>query len=313
MRKVIGVFLFVLFLPSCPGRGVDTAGKPAVVCSIFVVYDVARAIGGEEAAISLFTPPGAEPHTYEPSARDILGLKNARLFLYTGGLMEPWADRVLQAVGGPTLTATDVTRGIELLTAVEEESGHTAQGHDHTNGPVDPHFWLDPLRLATAAGNVEEALVGIDPAHGDLYRQRAAQYRAALEKLDRDIREGLAGRKGSTLVYGGHNTFGYFGIRYGLSFISPYAGFSPQAEPQARKLVELRAMMEKLHLSVIYYGEGVDPQVARTLAASVNGRLVMLHAAHNVSAEELAAGVTYLSIMRDNLAKLKADPGLFGP
>ncbi len=311
MRKGMSLlfFIFVLFLPSCPGRGADASGKPSVVCSIFVLYDAARQIGGEAITAALFTPPGTEPHTYEPSARDMLRLKNARLFIYTGGLMEPWAERVLKSVGGPTLTVVDATRGIDLLTAAEEDHGQATDDH----GPVDPHFWLDPTRLATAADNIEQALIGFDPAHTALYRERAGQYRAALAALDREIREGLAGRKSSTLVYGGHNAFGYFGQRYGLTFVSPYSGFSPQAEPQARKLVELKVMMEKLHLSVIYHGEGIDPLVARTLAASVDGRLVMLHAAHNVSADELAAGVTYISIMRDNLAKLKTDPGLFGP
>jgi zinc transport system substrate-binding protein len=311
MRRFIGLFAITLLFTGCPGRSPDDSGKPRVVCSIFVVYDMARAIGGEEVSPALFTPPGTEPHTYEPSAREMLSLKNAHLFLYTGGLMEPWAERVLAAVGGPRLTVVNVTDGIDLLTAAEESLPDDHAGHDH--GPVDPHFWLDPVRLLTAAGHVERALARADPAHAALFAQRAGRYRDELTALDRDIRQGLAGRVRSTLVYGGHNVFGYFGKRYGLMFVSPYAGFSPEAEPQARKLVELKAMMRRLHLSVIYYGEGIDPQLARVLAESVNGRLVLLNGAHNVTAEELSAGVTYLSIMRDNLAKLKTDPGLFGP
>jgi zinc transport system substrate-binding protein len=300
---------------ACPGRtGSEAAGKVKIVSSIFVLYDVTRTIGGEYASATLFLPPGAEPHTYEPTARDIMALKAARVFFYTGGLMEPWAERVLASVGGPELLAVDVTKGMDLLTAPDEgaaqaDPGSAAPGR--AGAAVDPHFWLDPQRLLPVADAVAGALSQADPAHAPDYAARAAVVKSNLIALDAEIRAGLAGRRQDTLVFGGHNTFGYFGARYGLSIVSPYEGFSPAAEPQARKLVELAARMKRSGLSVIYFGEGVDPRLARVLAGSVNGRLVLLHGAHNVSREEMAAGVTYFSIMRDNLAKLKADPGLF--
>src|SRR4030042_935704 len=139
--------------------------------------------------------------------------------------------------------------------------------------------------MITVAGNVERARAQADPSHAALFTGRAGRLKKELAALDREIRDGLAGRIRNTVVYGGHNVFGYFGKRYGLEFISPYQGFSPEAEPQARKMVELKALMQRLHLKVIYFGEGIDPQLARVLADSVNGRLGLLHGASSGSNE----------------------------
>jgi zinc transport system substrate-binding protein len=291
---------------SCGPQAPTPAGKLTVVASIFVLYDFAREVGGQDVVVSLFIPPGAEAHSYEPTARDIMGVRSARVFLYTGGLMEPWAERILATARHPDLLVVNAAGGIVLLNKSQED-------HDpaEANSAFDPHFWLDPVRAIAAVENIRSALAQADPAHAAAYNERAKAYTEKLAALDRDFRESLAPRKQSTLIFGGHNMFGYFGARYGLEFLSPYPGFSPEAEPQARALVEMAARMKRLGLKVIYHEENVEPKVARMLAGSTGSSLALLHGVHNISKAELASGASYLSIMRANLATLKADPGLF--
>ncbi len=112
-----------------------------------------------------------------------------------------------------------------------------------------------------------------------------------------------------TIVYGGHFAFGYFARRYGLTHVSPYTGFSPDAEPTPRKIAELIDRIRELGTSTVYFEELVDPKVAEVIADATDAEMLLLHGAHNVTAAELEAGVSYLDIMQENLEKLKKGLG----
>jgi zinc transport system substrate-binding protein len=99
--------------------------------------------------------------------------------------------------------------------------------------------------------------------------------------------------------------FGYLARRDGLKFVSPYAGFSPDAEPSPRAVAELITEMKKLGVKHIYFEELVDPKVARMMGEEAGARPELLDAAHNISADELAQGVTFFAIMEENLKKLR--------
>ncbi len=106
-------------------------------------------------------------------------------------------------------------------------------------------------------------------------------------------------------MYGGHFAFGYFARRYKLDYISPYSGFSPDAEPTPKKVAELTEVLKKTGNNTVFFEELIEPRVARTLAKETGTSLVLLHGAHNVSKEELSGGQSYIAIMRANLAALK--------
>ncbi|HEQ72172.1 MAG TPA: zinc ABC transporter substrate-binding protein, partial [Spirochaetia bacterium] len=297
----------------------------SVVATLFVLYDFARQVGGEDVTVSLLIPPGAEPHSFEPSPRDVVAVRKADVFFYGGKAMDPWAERLVAQTSGKGPVIADASRGIELLYAGEahvhgdEGNHHEASpgdgidpsGGDQDRGHADPHFWLDPVRALTMVDTIRDALTAADPAHGASYAERARVLKNELKALDEEIRHTLARRIGNIIIFGGHNMWRYFAARYGLEFLSPYPGFSPEAEPQGRRLVELTELMRTRGLSVIYHEERIDPKTARVLAEATGARLEVLHGAHNVSPEEIEAGVSYISLMKENLATLQTDPGLF--
>ena len=112
-------------------------------------------------------------------------------------------------------------------------------------------------------------------------------------------------QKHKKIIYGGHFAFGYFAKRYGLGYESPYEGFSPNAEPSPKAIVELIKKMKSSQIKYIYYEELIDPKVARTISQAAGAKLELLHGAHNISKSELENGVTFIYIMNKNLEKLK--------
>ena len=291
--------LFLACTP--PARKPDTI---SVVTTLFPLYDFSRQVGGEQVDVSLLLPPGVEAHTYEPTPGDMLRIDNADVFIYTGDQMEPWVTDMLAGLANTNLLVIDASKNIPLISTCSD-TGHDHGADDHEHGAVDPHIWLDPLNARTMVGTITDAFSRKDPEHRDEYQAQASPYAAQLEALDRDISNTISRCTHRVLLCGGHYTFGYFARRYGLTHMSPYRGFSPNAEPTAKRVTELIKTMKARKLKYIFHEELIDPKVARVIAEETGARLLLLHGAHNVSKQDLRDNISYISIMRANRENLK--------
>ncbi len=157
--------------------------------------------------------------------------------------------------------------------------------------------------------NIMEGLIEVDGNEAQYYRENAEKYIKELKALDESFIEAFKKTKTDTIIYGGHFAFGYFTERYHLNHISPYIGFSPNAEPTPNRIIELIKTLEQSEIKVIYYEELVDPKVATIISEETGAKMLLLHGAHNISKEELQSNITYVEIMRDNLEKLKEGLG----
>jgi len=296
------------------GTPAGEAGKVKVIATLFPLYDFARAIGQDRVKVSLLLPPGVEAHSFEPRPSDIVGISGADLFIYTGRFMEPWVDQVLKGITNPNLKIVDASAGIQLLTeaseADEDQAGHKdgaadeGGGHRHGRAGVDPHIWLDLANAEKIVDTIARGLVQVDSAHRELYLRNADEYEKRLAALDARFRSELSRCPKREFVHGGHFTFGYLARRYNLTYVAAL-GFTPDSQPSSRQLAALAKQIKDHGLKYVFYEELMEPRVAETLARETGARLLLLHGAHNVSKEELERGVSFLSIMEQNLANLK--------
>jgi len=176
--------------------------------------------------------------------------------------------------------------------------------HAHEHGK-DPHIWLDPVFAQQMVDNIVAGLSQADPSNADYYRQNGEAFKGRLQSLHEEFATFLATVENRTILYAGHFAFGHFARRYNLEHKSPYTGFSPNAEPTPRRIAELIENVRETQSRVIFYEALVDPRVARVIAEATGARMLLLHGAHNISQEELRSGVTFLSIMEGNLARLR--------
>lgn len=302
----IAVYVLLLFIFTGCAQTADEpqpeAEKPLVIVTLFPQYDFVRQIADDKVTISLLLPPGVEPHSYEPSPRDIADIQKADMFVYTGEYMEPWAERIITVAEGTDLLIVDTSIGIELLG--EDDHHHEDCDDEHEHSGKDPHFWLDPILARVMVEHIVEGLILVDPENEGYYRQNGEEYKQQLIDLHEKIESSLAGLENRTILYGGHFAFGYFAARYNLEHVSPYAGFAPDAEPTPGNIAELINRVRESNARVIYYEELIDPKVARVIAEQTGAEMVLLHGAHNVTTDEMERGITYIQIMEDNLAKL---------
>jgi len=274
--------------------------KPGVVCSLFPLYEFARAVAGDRAEVSLLLPPGVEPHAWEPKASDLVAISKADIFLCVSEDLEPWAGDIVKGAARKGLKVVVAAEGLEML----EEDPHCRRGGDKGSHTRDPHVWLDLHYDQRIVARIAEVLSSIDPEGEDHYRNNAVAYNQKLRALDERYKEALARCRHRYLVVGGHSAFSYLARRYGLEQI-PLYGVSADSQPTPRRLAEVIETARAAKVKYIFFETLISPRLSRVVAEEIGAGTLVLNPGANMTADEFAGGVTFLSILEENLENLK--------
>ncbi len=312
--KKLCLVVFVLFLvaqfSACQKKEAPPPAaqkKLTIVTTLFPLYDFTRAIAGDRAEVILLLPPGVEPHSFEPKPEDIVKVSRADLFIFTNIYMEPWTKSFINSLPAGNGTAiVDSSKGVTFIKAGPEEEHEGEHGEEgrHHHGGMDPHIWLDFANAQIMTDNICQAMIAKDPAGKEYYEARASAYKADLKKLDDEYRAALAACRKRVLLHGGHYAFGYLAKRYGLTYISA-AAVNADAEPTPARMAELIHLMRENGLRYVFSEELLSPRSAEAIAKETGATVLLLHGAHNVSKDDLAKGVTFVSLMKKNLDNLR--------
>ena len=284
------------------------SGALTVSTSFYPIQYLAQAIGGEHVAVTSVTPTNVEPHDFELSPKDVTALSASSLVLYVSGF-QPSLDDALAQVSGPTVV--DLAGSVDLVhhDGVEEEheegateaatEAATGAAHDHgAAAALDPHFWLDPVRMQAAAKAVEAALAQADPAHADDYAANLDTLNATLTDLNTSYSTGLGHCERTTFVTS-HAAFGYLADRYSLTQAS-ISGVDPESEPSPAELAEVKKVVESTGTTTIFTEELVSPETAQAVAAETGAQTRVLS-----PIESAPEGGDYAGVMRTNLEELR--------
>ena len=300
---VVAAASTAVLLTGC-GSGDDgpaASGELAVVAGFYPLEWTAARVGGDQVSVSSLTPPGAEAHDLELTPQDVAAVAEADLLVYLDGF-QPALDEAADSEGGDH--AYDVGDAADLMAGTAHEHGDdepAEEEHADEDAAVDPHFWLDPTRLASVGDALAERLGELDPDNASTYEENAAALRVDLEALDQEMADGLADCAVDTLVTS-HEAFGYLGERYGLEVVG-ISGLSPSQEPDPGQLAEIATLVRERGISTVYTETLVDPAVAETVAEEAGARTAVLDPIEGLTDE--SAGEDYLQVMRANLATLQ--------
>jgi len=281
------------------------AAKVRIMATVFPLGEFASAVAGDRGETELLLPPGAGVHTWQPRPGDIGRLAACDLLVYIGANLEPWLPGLLKALPGGQVRTLEVTAGLSLLeAAADDEHGHGEGAHEQ----LDPHVWLDFDLDARIVLKIAEELSRIDPAGRPEFTENAARLTARLLELDVKFRDGLAACRGRDIVLAGHGAFGYLARRYGLVQTALY-GLSPDAQPRPLDLMKAVDFCRQKGVRTIFFENSVSPDLSRTLAREIDGRVLVLHAGHNLTRDEQDRGVGFFELMEENLSVLREGLG----
>lgn len=112
---LLQLLLITVVLSACvtESNGESSEEKLSIVTSFYPVYEFTQQVAGDKADISLMVGSGADPHTFEPSARDVAEVNNADMLVYTSEEMEFWISSLLNTVDNEELSIVRTADGLE--------------------------------------------------------------------------------------------------------------------------------------------------------------------------------------------------------
>jgi zinc transport system substrate-binding protein len=260
-----------------------------VVAAFYPLFEAAERVGGKRAEVANVTPPGAEPHDIELSPDQVDQLLDADVALYLGSGFQPAVEQVAEQSDGIT---------VDVLAEVAPQE------------TTDPHVWLDPVLMAEIVDAVERALSKADPQGSTTYQGRATEFREDIGGLNEEFERGLEDCEHRIFITT-HAAFGHLALRYGLVQRS-IAGIEPESEPDPARLAELEDLVRREGVTTVFTEPLVSPRVAETLARETGARVATLDPVEGLSSDQLQAGASYVSVMRQNLTALREALGCRG-
>jgi zinc transport system substrate-binding protein len=265
-------------LSGCATERAEASGT-SVVTSFYPLTYIAERIAGDHVRVVDLTHPGQEPHDIELTVRQTAEVVDADVVLYEKGFQAA-VDQAVEQDGPPHVV--DAARSARL-------SGE------------DPHFWLDPTRLATVATAFERQIAEVDPAHAADYARHLHALVRDLRGLDRSFRTGLRNCRIRTIVVS-HDAFAYLGRRYHLRVVG-VNGLSPGDEPSPFHVREIQALIRREGITTVFSEQLASRAFARSIAGDLGIHAAVLDPIEGLS--DQTADQDYLSLMRRNLATLR--------
>lgn len=283
-------------LAACGGGNAAADGKLDVVVSFYPLQFVAERIGGDAVSLTNLTAPGAEPHDLELTPQQVAQIAEADVVVYVKGFQPDVDSAVKEHAKGTVIDALSL---VPTLNATAEEAAEAPalQGKD-------PHFWLDPTRLAKVAETVAAKFGEADAAQKTAFTDRSAKLTADLSELDMEFATGLKTCQRKEL-FTSHAAFGYLADRYHLTQIA-LSGLTPEEEPTPQDLATVAAEAKKYGATTIFYETLVSPKISETIAKAVGAKTAVLDPLEGL---EAGSSGDYLSVMRDNLSTLQTALG----
>ncbi|MCX6733319.1 MAG: zinc ABC transporter substrate-binding protein [Candidatus Peregrinibacteria bacterium] len=290
MKKILTLIslITVIALTGCSRQEITVPNSNTlkIITSFYPLYEIANQIGGDIVSVKNIIPGGTEPHDYEPTARDIVDMREANLVIYNGLGLEPWKDKVIP----------DLTKNGVATMQMADLFGDTTIAND-------PHLWLDPVHYKKEAEEISKKIIELDPAHADAYRANTKNFIQQLDTLNASYEKGLTSCKFDTFITN-HAAFAYIAKRYHLSMI-PIAGLSPDIEPSPKAMADITNIIRQKNIRYVLTETLVSPKIADTLAESSGAETLIMNPIEGLTNQEISAGKNYVTTMEDNLRSLR--------
>lgn len=235
-----------------------------------ILADLVREVGGQRVSVESVVPPGADPHTFEPTPSTAKALAKSRLLFANGLGLEPFLPR-LRNLLPPGARVVKLGEGQPGLLCEEKHPGEHEEAHAH--GPCNPHLWLDPTYAVRYAERIAQELSRLDPKGQALYQANLQRFKAEVEKRDKALQAcNLKGLK----VVAQHDAFAYFARRYGLQVVGSLTASGVQ-EAGSRAFLTLLERARREGVKLVLAEPQFQGTALRALAEALGARIAVLY------------------------------------
>ena len=284
---VLGVAAALAAACGDDGRGGSVRSvQPTIVATTSIWADVVANVTCDGlATVESLIPAGSDPHAFEPSLADRGRLDEAALVVANGLGLEEGIESTVEASEAAGTPVFRVGDHVEVI--------------DYSGGGVDPHVWMDPIRVADALSPLADSIVAATGLDADAVGSCVKSYHGELVAIDGRIEESVAAiPESDRKLVTNHDSLGYFADRYGFEVVGTVIPApSGLAQTNPAQLEELAEVVDQTGVGVIFADSGHSADDAEAVAARVAGVEVVPLPSGTLG--EVGSGAeTYLGLVR---------------
>lgn len=335
MKKFVMLLMAVaLLLNVCVPAALAESRPVKIVTTIFPIYDWVREIAGTDTdmELTMLLDSGVDLHNYQPTAQDILKIAQCDLFIFVGGESDEWTEDVIATAQnkdmvvinllealGEDVKEEEIVEGMEREHHHDEDEDHDEHDHDEDHdehehhheeeeAEYDEHVWLSLRNAEKLVQVIADALCEIDADRAAAYRANAESYAEELNALDAQYEAMVSEAAYKTVLFGDRFPFRYMMDDYDLTYFAAFTGCSAETEASFQTILFLAQKLDELGLPAVLTIENPKTRMPETIVSSTqakNQKILSMDSMQGVTAQEVQKGVTYLSVMENNLTILK--------
>lgn len=282
----------LLAATACWGGQPATESDPAsasdrLVATTSIWADITSQVACGEQVVAII-PPGADPHSFEPSLRDRQTLEKAAVVVANGNGLESSLADLLTTIADRGVKVVEMTGPVELV-------------------DDDPHIWQDPSIVADALSSIADAVIAAGRDESTI-RVCASDYRAQLIALDHELTQLLANIPlDDRVLVTSHDSLEYFARRYDLEVVGAVIpSTNTMAETNSADLARLADLIEAKGVTTIFTEQLESTADAEALAARLDITVVSLI---TDALSDDPPGDTYIAMLRSNAEAIAAALG----
>ena len=316
-RMAAALAALCLILSGC-GTGSASQDKLRIVATIMPEYDWVMNVLGENpgnAEVTLLLESGADLHSYQPSAADIMKIADCDVFICVGGESDKWTEDALKESRNPELAVIRLLEtdgaGVkeeEIPEGAEEEHDHDHEEEHHDEyeheEEYDEHIWLSLRSAQVLVQKISDVIAEKDPDHAEVYKANTAAYLKQLAALDQEYQETVSNAKFQSLLFGDRYPFRYMADDYGLTCYAAFSGCSAETEASFETVLFLAGKLDELGLNHVMTIEGSDGRIAKTIIENSSDKSRDILTLNSMQGS-MEKKTSYLDVMNDNLNVLK--------
>lgn len=322
MKKIAAIlmpiFIIMTMLSGCSANHADN-GQLSIICTSFAAYDWtceiagitqagdAKNSGAQSLNIIMLPDSGADLHSYQATAQDIVNISSCDMIVRTGGVSEKWIDEALKEN-----SKTKAVNFLQLLGTNALKTDHTDHGHDNVLGGIesetDEHAWLSLKNAIVFCDAIASAFIELDPNNADTYRENLKLYTENLRDIDARFESTVKQSEKNTLIFADRFPFRYLVNDYKIECFAAFPGCSTETETSFDTVIFLAGKVDSLQLNYIMTIDNSQSSIAKTVLKNTkrkNVQILTLDSMQSCGKKDYDSGKRYISVMEKNLETIK--------
>lgn len=241
-----------------------------VVTTVLPLKEFVEKVGGKYVKVTNLIPPGANPHTYEPSPKQLRIVSKAQLIVKVGAGFQfehVWLPKLLGI--NRQVQVCNSSIGIEKI-MMDENHHHE---NDHERSETDPHVWLSLQNAVKMINQILISLKGLDPENAETYEVNADRFTSQIKGLQSEL-ETLKENSTVTSFLVFHPAWGYFANEFNLE---QHAIEMDGKEPSPRQLIRVIKEARKENIKTIFIEPQYNKKAAKTIAREIGAKVVEIN------------------------------------